>query len=182
VADEPTASGDFRQTRSNRREHGARCRSGQPRPVVYLDLDGPLLRRRMHITGLHDAYEVHDDALPFLEWCTARFRCRWLTTRCRDGDAEGVRRAFRHALGVTTLSPKWNDVLVCIEPTRWSLLKTEAIDFDADKLWFWIDDDATAEEMAVLAERGFADHLIRVDPDENRPLLRVRSSLERALD
>jgi hypothetical protein len=44
-------------------------------PKLYLDFDGPLLRRR-HSEWL-DAFELAADCLEFLEWSTTRFRCRW---------------------------------------------------------------------------------------------------------
>jgi hypothetical protein len=61
-------------------------------PILYLDIDGVLLRRRH--TGMFDAYEIAPGCLDFLEWATARFQCRWLSSRCRAGWPDGTRRAF----------------------------------------------------------------------------------------
>ena len=93
-------------------------------PLLYLDIDGVLLRRRH--TGMFDAYEIAPDCLDFLEWATTRFQCRWLSSRCRAGWPDGTRRALHHA-GARLDEPRWQ-VLHLIEPALWTANKTEAID------------------------------------------------------
>jgi hypothetical protein len=44
-------------------------------PLLYLDIDGVLLRRRH--SGLFDGFELAPHCLDFLTWAIARFRCRW---------------------------------------------------------------------------------------------------------
>jgi hypothetical protein len=52
-------------------------------PLLYLDIDGVLLRRRHR--GIFDAFEIAPDCVDFLAWATPRFQCRWLSSRCRRG-------------------------------------------------------------------------------------------------
>jgi hypothetical protein len=93
-------------------------------PILYLDIDGVLLRRRH--SGMFDGFELAVGCLEFLEWATSRFRCRWLSMRCRPGFLDRSRRAFR-AAGAPLDDPWWV-VLKLIEPAVWSVHKTESID------------------------------------------------------
>jgi hypothetical protein len=88
-------------------------------PILYLDIDGVLFRRRH--PGMFDGFEPAVGFIDFLEWGTSRFRCRWLSIRCRSGFLDGSRRAFRLA-GAPLDDPKWV-VLNLIEPAAWSLNK-----------------------------------------------------------
>jgi hypothetical protein len=88
-------------------------RPGDP-PILFLDIDGVLLRRRH--SGMFDAYELAPHCLEFLEWATIRFRCRWLSSRCRQGFLDGSHRAFRQA-GGSLSDPRWQ-VLHLLEPLR----------------------------------------------------------------
>jgi hypothetical protein len=51
-------------------------------PYLFLDIDCVLLRRRH--SGMFDGFELAPHCLEFLEWATAQFRCRWLSSRCRQ--------------------------------------------------------------------------------------------------
>jgi hypothetical protein len=114
-------------------------------PWLHIDLDGVCLRRRH--SGMFDAFELAPGCLEFLEWATARFRCRWLSTRCRQGWLDGARRAFR--LGGASLDqPRWA-VLDLIEPTAWMVNKAEAIDPESD--FWWLDDDPTEQDRGWLS-------------------------------
>ena len=73
------------------------------RPILFIDVDGVLLRRRH--PGIFDAFELAPDCLKFLEWATARFRCFWLTSRARTGWPDGIRRGF-HAAGAAPDYPE----------------------------------------------------------------------------
>ena len=88
-------------------------------PILYLDIDGVLLRRRH--AGIFDAFEIAPGCLDFLGWATVIFRCRWLSFRCRQGWPDGVRRAFRHA-GSPLDDPRWR-VLDLIERAAWRVSK-----------------------------------------------------------
>jgi hypothetical protein len=148
----------------------------KPDPVLFVDLDGVLLRRRH--SGVFDGFELAPGCLDFLEWATPRFRCRWLSTRCRQGWADGSRRAFRHA-GARLDDPRWA-VLDLIEPAAWSVNKTEAID-PASEFW-WLDDDPTERDLDWLRVHKRADRLIQVSTDyDHRALLVARWTLKRAI-
>jgi hypothetical protein len=105
------------------------------------------------------------------------FRCRWLSTRCRQGWEDGSRRAFRHA-GAQLDDPRWA-VLDLIEPAAWTVSKTEAIDPASEFLW--LDDDPTEHDLDWLRVHNRADRLIQVRSDyDDRALLVARWTLQRA--
>jgi hypothetical protein len=145
-------------------------------PILYIDIDGVLLRRRH--AGMFDAFELAPGCLEFLEWATARFRCRWLSARSRRGWPDGTRRAFRSA-GATLTDPRWA-VLDLIEPALWTLSKTEAIDLTSD--FWWIDDDPSEGDRNWLRAHNCEHRLVEVSADDNPDALRVaRSRILRSL-
>jgi hypothetical protein len=148
------------------------------RPILFIDIDGVCLKRRQH-SGMFDGFELATGCLEFLEWATARFRCRWLSSRCRQGFLDGSRRAFRQA-GAPTADPRWA-VLDQVEPAAWSVNKTEGID-PASNFW-WLDDDPSEHEREWLRAHHRQDRLIEVscdrDPDA---LLEARTILSRDAD
>jgi hypothetical protein len=131
-----------------------------PPPLLHLDIDGVLLRRRQ--PGLFDAFELAPDCLEFLEWATTQFRCRWLSTRCRAGWPDGSRRAFQHA-GARLEELRWTAVFKLIEPARWSAHKTEAL--DANSNFWWVDDNPTEYDRGWLRDHGRQDRLIEISSD-----------------
>ena len=145
-------------------------------PLLYLDIDGVLLRRRH--SGMFDAFEIAPDCLDFLEWATSLFRCRWLSSRCRSGWPDGTRRAFRHA-GAPLDDPRWQ-VLTLIEPALWSVNKTDAIDPASD--FWWLDDDPTDDARYWLRAQRREDRLIQLSADRDPAALAIaRSILARAI-
>jgi hypothetical protein len=129
------------------------------RPILYLDVDGVLLRRRNQ--GIFDAFELAPGCLDFLECATARFRCRWLSSRSRRGWPDGIRRAFR-AAGAALDDPRWA-ILDLIESTVWTINKTEAVDPRSD--FWWLDDDPTAHDRDWLRAHDREDRLIEISTD-----------------
>jgi hypothetical protein len=135
-------------------------RLGDP-PIPFLDIDGVLLRRRH--SGMFDGFEVAPHCLEFLEWATIRFRCRWLSARCRLGFLDGSHRALRQAGGALS-DPRWQ-VLHLIEPALWSAEKTEAIDAASD--FWWLDDDPSDHDCDWLRANGRQDRLIEMSVDRD---------------
>lgn len=148
------------------------------RPLLYLDIDGTLLLRRPQTDAFQDAYEPDPDALDFLTWAAARFECRWLSTRCRNGSADGALRAFRFALGAASLPPDWRAVLGGIPASGWSALKLEGIALAHPAGWWWVDDAPEEADLRRLAELGLEERLIRLDHGDPHALRRVRERLE----
>jgi hypothetical protein len=121
---------------------------------VYLDVDGVLLGQ--------DAGNVvlarHADEL--FDFLIENFDVYWLTTHC-SGDAGRV---------ITYLSryapQSFIDKLTAIKPTRFGVLKTEAISGD----FYWLDDNPLQAEIAELRRRDRFDRWIdvntRVRPDD----------------
>jgi hypothetical protein len=145
-------------------------------PLLYLDIDGVLLRRRH--AGMFDAFEIAPDCLDFLEWATSLFQCRWLSSRCRSGWPDGTRRAFRDA-GAPLDDPRWQ-VLNLIEPAVWTVNKTDAIDPTSD--FWWLDDDPTDDARYWLRAHRREDRLIQLSTAHDPAALAVaRSILERAI-
>ena len=145
-------------------------------PLLYLDIDGTLLRRRQ--PGIFDAFEIAPGCLDFLEWATARFRCRWLSIRCRNGLPEGARRAFRHA-GARLDDPRWA-VLDQVETVAWSVNKTDVLNPATD--FWWLDDAVTESDRDWLLGHQCADRLIQVMADHDPAALAVaRSILQRVV-
>jgi hypothetical protein len=141
-------------------------------PLLYLDIDGVLLRRR-HL-GMFDGFELAPHCLEFLEWATARFQCRWLSARCRKGFLDGSHRAFRQA-GAPVSEPRWQ-VLYLVSPAVWSVSKTEAID-PISGFW-WLDDNPSDHDRQWLFAHRREDRLIEVSVDQDpNALLDARSRL-----
>ncbi len=142
-------------------------------PLLYLDIDGVLLRRRH--PGMFDGFELAAGCLDFLEWATSRFRCRWLSMRCRPGFLDGSRRAFR-AAGAPLDDPRWA-VLNLIEPAAWSINKTETIDPASD--FWWVEDNPSEHDRDWLRAHKRQDRLIEVSSDRDPDaLLHARSLLQ----
>jgi hypothetical protein len=130
-------------------------------PFLYLDIDGVLLCRRH--SGMFDGFELAPRCLEFLEWATIRFRCRWLSVRCRRGFLDGSHRAFRQA-GGSLSDPRWQ-VLHLIEPAVWSVEKTEAIDPVSD--FWWLDDDPSDQDRHWLRANCRQNRLIVISVDRD---------------
>jgi len=67
----------------------------------------------------------------------------WLTTHCMNGNPENAQ-----ALMKQKVSKEISGDIDRIQPTTWCILKTEALDFKSDFIWF--DNEVTAEELKVL--------------------------------
>lgn len=67
----------------------------------------------------------------------------WLTTHCMEGDPIHAQQKMRSVLPISL----FNDI-DRIQPTTWQLLKTEALDWSSDFIWF--DNDIYTAEWEVL--------------------------------
>jgi hypothetical protein len=153
-------------------------KQAQPRtlPLLYLDIDGVLLRRTH--SGIFDGFELAPHCLDFLTWVTSRFRCRWLSMRCRMGLLAGSHRACVQA-GARLSDPGWA-VLKLIEPAAWSVNKTEAISPVSD--FWWVEDAPSEHDRDWLRMHDRQDRLIEVSSDrEPDALLHARSLLQSGL-
>lgn len=129
---------------------------------IYLDIDGVLLANDRQSAQHVDAFVRH---------VVERYPTYWLTTHCK-GDASQPLSVLSRFLSTETLQ-----LLQQVKPTRWETLKTEAIDFSRDFLWF--DDEVFEEEKAVLRQHGALDSWIEVDLATNPHQLRELITLPR---
>jgi hypothetical protein len=145
--------------------------------IIYLDVDGVLLRRSW---VSHGGFELSPYAEEFLAHLVASHNVFWLTMRCRAGMPNDVARAFRHAMQVASLPPKLAKLINAVEPAEWNSCKTEGIDLTAN--FFWIDDNPTPKALQVLATHGGLDRWIKARTDHNaNDLLRVARVLGKRL-
>ncbi len=130
---------------------------------IYLDIDGVIL--------LDDLKNAGKGALSLslflyhLEYNQQKgnHKVCWLTTHCRNGSTERVLEYLKSRLGSYNY-----DVIVRmkIKPTVWNKLKTEAIDFSQDFIWF--DDDVLPEEIEELKKHDAEYKLINMDLQKDR--------------
>jgi hypothetical protein len=116
---------------------------------LFIDVDGVLVRNREGqpepAVGLED----------FLIFAIEYFDCYWLTTHCQ-GKSHRVYQILN-----PFLSEKVRESLSAISPTRFKVLKTEALPLDEDFLW--IDDAPLQAELAALHKADRSDCLMRVN-------------------
>lgn len=127
---------------------------------IYLDVDGVLLTK----SGTQAEH-----VKSFLEQATTAHEVYWLTTHCK-GDAEDT---INQVSG--SFDPDILPLLKKIKPTNWTTLKTEAIDFTSDFLWF--DDYVMQIEQNILKQHNKLDSLIVVNlasnPEYLEPAIKI---------
>ena len=117
---------------------------------LYLDIDGTLITKQ----GEPAPYLKE-----FLAVATVKHSCYWLTTHCRAG----ANRAEEHLR--RSLPAEYWTYLDYFMPTDWNTLKTEAIDFTQDFLWF--DDYVFGAEKEVLRKHNRLDRHVLIDLKTN---------------
>lgn len=117
------------------------------KPTIYLDIYGVILG---------DGQNLSPGATELIQYAVDHFGVYWLTTFCKGGDASQARQVVAQASD-DDLSP----YLDKIQPSRWSLAKTEAIDFSQPFLW--LDDNCSAIEYMTLRRHNALDSLIKIN-------------------
>jgi hypothetical protein len=129
---------------------------------IYLDINGVLLSSGTHAANYADE---------FLQTILEKYpdSTYWLTTYNWNGQNH-----TKEALA-PYLKPETVLLLDHIKPTKWNNLKTDAINFDEDFLWF--DDELSPDELKALEEHEAAEQFILVklngDPDMLKKLTEV---------
>ncbi len=123
---------------------------------IYLDIDGTLICDGLNNFGM-PAPHLKD----FLQALNSgKYTVYWLTTHCREGDLTRV-----HAYLQRFLPKDLFELVREYKPTIWDELKTDAIDFSRDFLWF--DDDAIFQEKEVLCINNSETKLIEINLHDN---------------
>ena len=113
---------------------------------IYLDVDGVL----------RGCASPKEDIEAFLRYCLDNFSVYWLTSHCKGG----VNYAPRALEGILS-DDLVKELAQKVQPTDWSTLKTEAIDFDEP--FVWLDDYEVSYEIERLKEHNLEDSFYLVD-------------------
>ena len=124
---------------------------------IYLDIDDTLINTDMY--NMRPANHLKE----FLVYMLKNHDVYWLTTHC-DGDATTAVSYMNKFV-----SPEIIDLIMRIKPTRWKVLKTEAINMDEDFLWF--DDTLSWGEEQELKKNNKIKCYAKVDLDNNPDIL-----------
>lgn len=109
---------------------------------LYIDIDGVIL----------DGGNLARGAKAFLTRAVDEYDCFWLTTH-KSGSVDYL----RPKVDAETLA-----VLKRIQPARWGMMKTEALDAEADD-WIWLDDAPLAAEIEWLRTHGCESQWVKID-------------------
>lgn len=132
---------------------------------IYLDMSGVLL-----VNGTHAANYADE----FLQAILEKYpdSTYWITARSRNDETHAKK------VLVSCLKPETIQLIDKVKQAEWSELKTDAINFDEDFLWF--DDDIWPDELKVLEEHEAAQQFILIklekDPDMLKKLTEVIKS------
>ena len=132
---------------------------------VYLDIDGLLLANETHAANYADE---------FLQAILEKYpdSTYWLTTHSWNGENR-AKEALAPHLKLETVQ-----LLDNIKLAKWHDLKTDAINFDEDFLWF--DNDLWQDELKVLEEYEVAEQFILVKLDEDPDMLKKLTDVIKA--
>ena len=129
---------------------------------IYLDIDGVLLANENHAAPYADEFLAHI----LTKYPESTY---WLTTHSWRGENRAIEVLS------PTLQPETVDLLNKIKPTEWGELKTDAINFEEDFLWF--DDDLWPDELKVLEQNNATGRMVMInlnkDPDILKKLIQV---------
>lgn len=124
---------------------------------IYLDIDGVLLANDKEASRyadefLHAVLKKYPDST------------YWLTTHNWKGENRAKEILAPH------LKPETVALLDQIKHSEWGELKTDAIDFEQDFLWF--DDDLWPNELTVLERHEAVQNFMMVDLQKDPDLLK----------
>lgn len=124
---------------------------------IYLDIDGVLLANEQNAAPHADEFLNHIlNKYPDSTY--------WLTTHNWRGENRAIEVLS------PTLKPETVELLKKIKPTEWGELKTDAINFDEDFLWF--DDDLWPDEMKVLEQNNATGRMVMIDLNKDPEILK----------
>jgi len=125
---------------------------------IYLDIDGVLITK----DGQPANYVGE-----FLEYMVSNYDVYWLTTHCQGDNRQVVRYL------ANKLPKEYFQFLDKIQPTSWKTLKTEAIDYTKEFLWF--DDYIMQSEINILEQNNVLRFFVQIDlknePDKLQTLI-----------
>lgn len=124
---------------------------------IYLDIDGVLLANENNAARYADEFLQHI----LTKYPDSTY---WLTTHNWRGENRAIEVLS------PTLKPETTELLKKIKPTKWGELKTDAINFEEDFLWF--DDDLWPDELKVLEENNSTGRMVMIDLNKDPEILK----------
>ncbi len=124
---------------------------------IYLDIDGVLLVNENHASLYADEFLQH----VLTKYPDSTY---WLTTHNWKGENRAKEVLSPH-LKLETVA-----LLDKIKPSEWKDLKTDAIDFNQDFLWF--DDDLWPDELKVLEQNNATGRMVMIDLNKDPEILK----------
>lgn len=118
--------------------------------TVYLDIDGTILNK--------DGSPAIG-SMELIQFCVENFETYWLTTHCKGDASITMRHVKRY------FPENFHTHLEKIQATNWGALKTDALDFSKEFIWF--DDYLMQSELKVLEDHNAENKHIMVNLEEN---------------
>ncbi len=119
---------------------------------IYLDIDGVILGTE----------SPEKDIINLINYLLKHYKNNtyWLTTHCRN-DYNHCAKWLKQNNFPSGLADKMDRI---IQPTNWSVMKTEAIDMDQDFVWF--DDSLLETERRTLEAYYVSDGFFKMNPKD----------------
>ena len=132
---------------------------------IYLDIDETLINNNIENVDGRMIYEpkLANHLHEFLEYMLKNHDVYWLTTHC-NGDATTAVSYMADFVPYEIVR-----LIMRIKPTRWKMVKTQAINMNENFLWF--DDAPTWEDIEELKKHGKLDSFVRVNLDKDLDVL-----------
>lgn len=118
---------------------------------IYLDIDGTMIHEDLTENYCKPAKGLIEFLVALRPYDTY-----WLTTHCTTGDPENARRIMKEKV-----PEAYHADIDRIKPTVWQDMKTEALDFSSDFIWF--DNDVFDAEWKVLEKCAENQSVVQVD-------------------